>query len=104
MRRCRSARGSCRFGNPGRRAAPWRAAAPRPVRRPRIRRKRPARPAWFHLAGIYIPFNDAMGDHVLLSAFSRAMSLRMGVDLGGTKIELAVFDGEWRERLRRRIA
>src|SRR5689334_13327770 len=32
------------------------------------------------------------------------MSLRMGVDLGGTKIELAVFDGEWRERLRRRIA
>lgn len=28
----------------------------------------------------------------------------MGVDLGGTKIELAVFDGPGRERLRRRVA
>lgn len=32
------------------------------------------------------------------------MTLRMGVDLGGTKIELAVFDESWRERLRRRVA
>src|SRR5207237_1738349 len=30
------------------------------------------------------------------------MSLRMGVDLGGTKIELAVFDDDGTERLRRR--
>jgi fructokinase len=30
--------------------------------------------------------------------------LRMGVDLGGTKIELAVFDDDGRERLRRRTA
>ena len=29
--------------------------------------------------------------------------LRIGVDLGGTKIEIAAFDGEGRERLRRRI-
>src|SRR5689334_72787 len=32
------------------------------------------------------------------------MALRMGVDLGGTKIELAVFDERGGERLRRRIA
>src|SRR5438094_8174600 len=31
------------------------------------------------------------------------MSLRMGVDLGGTKIELAVLDSQGRERLRRRV-
>ena len=30
------------------------------------------------------------------------MSLRMGVDLGGTKIEIAVFDENGREILRRR--
>src|ERR1700682_3602912 len=30
------------------------------------------------------------------------MTLRMGVDLGGTKIELAVFDAEGKELLRRR--
>jgi len=30
--------------------------------------------------------------------------MRMGVDLGGTKIELAVFDDDGRERLRRRTA
>jgi fructokinase len=30
--------------------------------------------------------------------------MRMGVDLGGTKIELAVFDDEGNERLRKRIA
>ena len=32
------------------------------------------------------------------------MTLRMGVDLGGTKIELAVFDERGAERLRRRVA
>jgi fructokinase len=32
------------------------------------------------------------------------MTLRMGVDLGGTKIELAVFDERGSERLRRRVA
>ena len=32
------------------------------------------------------------------------MTLRMGVDLGGTKIELAVFDELGSERLRRRVA
>ncbi len=32
------------------------------------------------------------------------MTLRMGVDLGGTKIELAVFDEAGTERLRRRVA
>jgi fructokinase len=32
------------------------------------------------------------------------MTLRMGVDLGGTKIELAVFDEAGAERLRRRVA
>ena len=32
------------------------------------------------------------------------MALRMGVDLGGTKIELAVFDERAGERLRRRVA
>jgi fructokinase len=32
------------------------------------------------------------------------MTLRMGVDLGGTKIELAVFDERGGERLRRRVA
>jgi fructokinase len=32
------------------------------------------------------------------------MALRMGVDLGGTKIELAVFDEQGRERVRRRAA
>ena len=32
------------------------------------------------------------------------MTLRMGVDLGGTKIELAVFDDGGAERLRRRVA
>ena len=32
------------------------------------------------------------------------MTLRMGVDLGGTKIELAVFDEHGSERLRRRVA
>src|SRR3954466_7915925 len=33
-----------------------------------------------------------------------ARPLRMGVDLGGTKIELAVFDEAGRERLRQRAA
>src|SRR5690349_11301988 len=32
------------------------------------------------------------------------MTLRIGVDLGGTKIEIAVFDERGGERLRRRIA
>ncbi len=32
------------------------------------------------------------------------MALRLGVDLGGTKIELIALDGEGRERLRRRVA
>jgi len=33
---------------------------------------------------------------------SRAAALRIGVDLGGTKTEIIAFDGEGRERLRRR--
>ena len=32
------------------------------------------------------------------------MALRLGVDLGGTKIEIAVFDRSGREILRRRAA
>jgi len=32
------------------------------------------------------------------------MSLRIGVDLGGSKIEIAAYDGHGRERLRRRVA